>query len=90
MIEGVEYKAIAGYPGFWISENGTVWDDRFKKHLYMTIDDWGIVRVIVKKKNLPLAKMVAMYFLPNPEGKKEVRVKGTDPKDCSKGNLEWI
>ena len=88
MVQGIEYKLIKGYPGFWISENGTVWNEKIKKHLNMTIDDWGIARVIANKKSLPLARLVAMYFIPNPDGKKDVNVKG-NPKDCAKDNLQW-
>ena len=73
--------------GYYASNLG-----RFKsprKILSKNPDSRGYAKVGIKGKTIRCHRMVAEYFILNPENKPEVNHKNGDKMDCSVDNLEW-
>lgn len=86
-------QPIPGFPGYSVSTNGNVYcynRELFKKRAKNRAD-----RVIVKEENgrqrlLSVAKMLALTFLPNPDGHTEVVFIDGDYSNCCIDNLKWL
>ena len=87
---------VEGFTGYAVSTHGRVHSSKQKNGRIMspTIGKNGYLSVLLcrkgEKKRLYVHRLVAMAFIPNPEGKKQV-----NHKDCSKlnnhvDNLEWM
>jgi len=75
-----------------ITKNNGVEQERKERVLKPILKD-GYLRVVLYKNNKPkkfyLHRLVAEYFKPNPELKKEVNHINGNKLDCSEENLEW-
>ena len=88
------WEWIEGYEGVYaISELGRVWSDRNSMMLRSRKDRDGYSSVTLnykgKRKTLKVHRLVAIAFLDNPNGYKEVNHKNLNRSDNYKDNLEW-
>jgi hypothetical protein len=92
----MRFKDIEGYEGLYqICDNGIVWSSKrnpvrpLKKRL--TFD--GYVKATLSKddiaKDFRVHRLVAEYFIPNPEGKETVNHIDGDKENNHYTNLEW-
>ena len=93
MIE--EWKDIEGFEGVYqISSMGRVRSLKFGKERILKLNNSnGYLYVLLRKNgkpiNLSIHRLVATYFIPNPENKPEVNHKNCKRGDNRVENLEW-
>lgn len=88
----LQQKPIDGYPNYFISEDGKVWNS--KKNLFLKhMINRGYCQIILcrhsKHKTFKIHRLVALAFLPNPENKREVNHKDGNKENNHVSNLEW-
>ena len=89
----MEWKDIIDYPGYKINSNGDVWSKIYQRNISTPLDKYGYKRLQLYKnqkgKNYLLHRLVALYFIPNPENKPTVNhIDGDKTNNCI-SNLEW-
>tara|TARA_R110002073_G_C9045023_1_gene543342 strand:- start:62 stop:532 length:471 start_codon:yes stop_codon:yes gene_type:complete len=88
-----EWKDINGYEDYMISTFGRVWNKKYPKYLkpYMC-KLYCRVKLYKnnKKKMFYVHRLVALHFIPNPEGKEEVDHINRNPSDNRINNLRWV
>lgn len=84
-------KRLEGFPGYKIHRSGVVFSDARNKFLKNSLTDDGYVIIRLRKKKLRINRLVAIYFVPNPdpENKKEVNHIDGDKLNNNDWNLEW-
>lgn len=88
------WKPIPGYEDYYlVSENGDVWSVRSRRKLAPKRQKSGYLRVSLsvsgRRKECPIHRLVAMAFIPNPEGKPTVNHINENKGDNRVENLEW-
>lgn len=88
------WKPISGYEGYYlVSDKGDVWSVRRKKMLAPKMQKTGYLRVALsvdgRVKNFSIHRIVALAFIPNPEGKPTVNHINENKTDNRVENLEW-
>jgi len=90
----VEHKEMNGYPGYKIFEDGRVWSDTAKRFLKPNKDTSGYhqTAVTLNKRKITLLthRIVAIHFIPNPDGHKFINHKSLKKNDNRTFNLEWM
>lgn len=91
----MENKYIDGYEGlFTISPQGIVWNVKRNKPVAQFLTHNGYLCVNLykdgKKKNYRVHRLVAMAYLPNPEGKPEIDHLDRNRKNNDVSNLTWV
>ena len=95
MEEDKEYKyaEIIGYENYLIYEDGQVFSKKSKRFLKPSVNTVGYlvtnVRKNGKRKTMPIHRLIALYFIPNPENKAYVDHKDGNKLNNSIGNLRW-
>ena len=92
------WKDVQGYEGLYkVSNLGKVkrlFKSGKENVLSGRADKDGYIEVILsknqKKKTCRLHRLVALAFIPNPNGKKEVNHKDKNKQNNSVDNLEWV
>ena len=89
------WKQLTDFPVYEISNTGKV-RRKFKNHyreLKPITNTKGYYQVRVQMNNVAktylVSRLVAIYFIPNPEGKLTVNHKDGNPKNNDISNLEW-
>lgn len=88
-------KDIKGYEGLYaVTQEGQVWSYQAKKFLSPCDNGQGYMMLTLfdksgKKKHWRVHRLVAMTFLPNPEGKPIVNHKDENKANNNVNNLEW-
>ena len=91
-MEEYKYVEIIGYENYLIYENGQVFSKKNKRFLKPRFNR-GYLYVNVWKnnhgKNMPIHRLIALYFIPNPENKQYVDHLDCNPLNNSISNLRW-
>ena len=88
------WMSVKEYPNYKISNYGKIYN--IKTNIFLKPRDNGKGYLYVnlyknsKTKRYYVHRLVATYFLPNPENKREVNHKNLDRTDNRAENLEWI
>ena len=96
VIENEEFAETdsIGFPGLAVSKQGHVWSFKKNRLLPGLKSDRGYMRLYIKNKYgafvcIPIHRLVAMRFIPNPENKPQVNhIDGNKENNCVE-NLEW-
>lgn len=85
------WKPVAGYEGLYeVSNLGHVRSlYRYKKQLKPTASKAGYLLVDLKGKKFSVHRLIAIAFLPNPEGYPQVNHKDENKQNNCVENLEW-
>ncbi len=97
-----KWSKIDGFSHYLVSDKGRVmskpWEDGRRRKTACILDgtahDFGYLKVCLVgddgvKKNVFIHRLVALAFLPNPEGKRCINHIDNNPKNNNLENLEW-
>jgi len=86
------WKDIDGLPGYQVSDGGHVRNAKTRKRLAENVNGSSsrYLRVTIDRKHYIVHRLVAMAFLPNPDGLPEVDHISRDKTDNSVSNLRWV
>lgn len=87
--------SVENYSSYGITENGQVWSYKSNKFLSQRYDKYGYLRVTLmnddkKMKTELVHKLVALAYIPNPDGKETVNHKDENKENNCVSNLEWM
>lgn len=85
----VSWKRIRDHPNYEVSSMGAVRNIRTGNSLKPYDDGYGYLRVKLDGRCCRLHILVAVAFIPNPEGKPIVNHKKGRKHDCRASQLEW-
>lgn len=88
------FKDIKGYPGYQISSKGRVWSIKSKRYLSPFVNNSGYLCINIiaangKRKGELIHRLVALAFVPNPNGYPEVNHLDENKLNNEDTNLEW-
>ena len=89
------WKPVVGFEGYYaVSNTGEVMSLRKNRRLKLAIDRYGYPKVVLtvhgKSFYYTVHRLVAMAFVPNPDGKETVNHINEDKTDNRAENLEWL
>lgn len=88
------FKTIDGYEDYEVSTWGRVFRKSTGNFIKPYHHQKGYLRVDLKngkgRKHFKVHRLVAMAFIPNPEGKPQINHKDGNPGNNSITNLEWV
>jgi hypothetical protein len=90
------WKDIEGYEGLYqVSDKGQVKSLRYGRILKTYHDKLNLVAIVQlssggKRVSRSVRRLVALEFLPNPNGYSHVEVIDCNPMNCDVSNLRWI
>ena len=87
--------SVENYSGYGITENGQVWSYKRNKWISQRYDKYGYLRVTLmnddkKMKTELVHKLVALAYIPNPDGKETVNHRDENKENNCVSNLEWM
>lgn len=87
--------SVENYSGYGITSCGKVWSYKSNKFLSQRYDKYGYLRVTLinddkKMKTELIHKLVALAYIPNPDGKETVNHKDENKENNCVSNLEWM
>jgi len=92
-MEEYKYEEIIGYENYLIYENGQVFSKKNKRFLKPRVDRYGYLSIQISKnnqrKNVRIHRLIALYFIPNPENKRCVDHIDGNKANNSISNLRW-
>jgi len=87
-------RPIPNHPGYSVFESGKVYSHKSAKYLKWSFQNKGYPYVSLchqgKAKHFLVHRLVALSYLPNPNGLPTVNHKNGDRRDPSLINLEWV
>lgn len=94
-LEGEVWKDVQGYEGLYeISNKGRVKSVKLNSIRKSHLSDRGYQIITLRNKNhtksVRIHRLVAIHFIPNPEGKEQVNHIDFDPYNNCVDNLEWV
>lgn len=97
-------KVITGFPNYMLDRNGNIFS-KYKYKTSIVCDEWRPVQHVLDKsigyfivtlvneserKNQFIHRLLAQYFLPNPNNKPQINhIDGNKQNNCL-SNLEWV
>lgn len=81
---------IINYPTYEVSRIGTVRHKSSQKLLKQSVNSYGTHRVCLNKKTVPVYRLVAQSFLPNPNNYRWIKHKDGNLSNNVASNLEWV
>jgi len=88
-----QWKPILGYENYEISDRGRIWSNNCKRLLHPYSDSDGYLKINLYSQGVRTAhrvhRLVAMEFIPNPEGYAEVHHRDRSRTNNCVTNLEW-
>ena len=95
MYHDVEYRQIPGYPDYYAGYDGTIYSTKSNRILTPSRGDRGYMQVMPmdenhKQRSKRVHRLVALTWIPNPDGKPEVHHKDEDKLNNSVDNLAWV
>jgi hypothetical protein len=88
VIDLTDFVAIPDIPNYIIHKDGRVWSIN-SRILMKTWIDKGYIKTKLNSKNYGLHRLLAITFIPNPEGKGEIDHIDRNPGNNSLENLRW-
>lgn len=89
-----EYKYIDYFgENIGVSKNGKVFWNGAERNIYYNADGYAVCSIKLKEKGwrqVRVARLVAIAYIPNPENLPEVNHKDFDRTNSNVDNLEWI
>jgi len=82
------FVPIKDFPNFLIHRDGRIYNYKRKLFVKPRLDK-GYLSIILNDKNIPIHRLVAIQFIPNPEDKKVVNHKDGNKLNNHVDNLEW-
>lgn len=87
--------SIENYSGYGITSCGKVWSYKSNKWISQRYDKYGYLRVTLinddkKMKTELVHKLVALAYIPNPDGKETVNHRDEVKEHNYLSNLEWM
>jgi hypothetical protein len=84
---------LEGFDGYQITKDGRVWSDKTKIWISPSLTN-GYLQVSIRhnskiNKKVPIHRLVAKTFLPNPDNKPNVNHKDCNKENNKLENLEW-
>lgn len=94
-MEEEDWKQFEGNPNYWVSNSGKVKSvfNGKERILKQKLDKHGYYTVTIRigyKQTIPIHRLVAKCFVPNPDNKYNVNHKNFIKTDNRSENLEWI
>lgn len=91
----MKMKVISEYPDYIVYEDGRVWSNKSKTNGFMigTICRKGYHKFVLRagssEKTIPVHRLVAKAFIPNPDNKPQVNHIDSNKMNNHVSNLEW-
>ena len=87
--------SVENYSSYGITSCGKVWSYKSNKFLSQRYDKYGYLRVTLmnddkKMKTELVHRLVALAYIPNPDGKETVNHKDENKENNCVSNLEWM
>ena len=80
---------LENYPTYEVSRIGTVRHKLSQKLLKQSVNSYGTHRVCLNKKTIPVYRLVAKSFLPNPNKYHWIKLQMVISNNVA-SNLEWV
>lgn len=91
---GCDMRPIDGYPRYFACRDGRIWSDKTKRYLKPCTSNAGyqMVNLCVDGKShiKTVHRLIALAFIPNPDGLEFVNHKNEVKTDNRPENLEWV
>ena len=85
---------INGYENYLIYPSGKVYNKRYKRYLSPVLNDCGYLYVVLSKDGIPknhhIHRLLAIYFIENPDNKRYVDHWDGNRTNNKLNNLRWV